>query len=58
MPDSTIKRFEKTGNVSLDSLLKIALVLDSLDEFGKLFEKKLPITLSNLKVSKRQRGRE
>lgn len=29
----SVKRFESTGQVSLESLLKIALVLDCLDDF-------------------------
>lgn len=35
----SLKRFERTGEISLSSLLKIAMVLDSLKEFDKLFEK-------------------
>ena len=35
----SLKRFERTGEVSLSSLLKIALVLDSLKEFERLFDK-------------------
>lgn len=34
----TIKRFEKTGHISLDSLLKIALVLNVLKDFDALFK--------------------
>ncbi len=33
----SIKRFETTGKISLESLLKVALVLNSLDDFDKLF---------------------
>ncbi len=36
---SSLKRFEKTGEISLSSLLKIAMVLDSLKDFEKIFEK-------------------
>ena len=35
----SLKRFERTGEISLSSLLKIAMVLDSLKEFEKIFEK-------------------
>jgi len=35
----SLKRFERTGEVSLSSLLKIAGVLDSLKEFDDLFKK-------------------
>jgi transcriptional regulator with XRE-family HTH domain len=31
------KRFEKSGQISLEALLRIALILDRLDEFEKLF---------------------
>lgn len=33
---SSLKRFERTGLIALDSLLKIALVLDCLGDFGKV----------------------
>ncbi len=36
----TIKRFEKTGQISIDSLLEIAIVLGYLDEFNRLFSLK------------------
>lgn len=35
----SLKRFERTGEISLSSLLKIAVILDSLKEFEGLFEK-------------------
>ena len=35
----SLKRFERTGEIALSSLLKIALVLDSLKEFEWLFDK-------------------
>lgn len=36
-----IKKFERTGLISLASLLKLALVLDALDDFKQLFRDKL-----------------
>lgn len=33
----SIKRFERTGKISLESLLKLALVLESLESFNSLF---------------------
>ena len=33
----SIKRFETTGKISLESLLKVALVLNSLEDFDQLF---------------------
>lgn len=57
----TIKRFEKTGHVSIDSLLKIALVLEALDEFEAIFKPKarVPVSIDELIEAphKPQRGR-
>lgn len=57
----TIKRFEKIGHVSIDSLLKIALVLEALDEFESLFKPKAsaPVSIDELieVPNKPQRGR-
>jgi len=57
----TIKRFEKTGHVSIDSLLKIALVLEALDEFEAVFKPKIraPASIDELIETphKPQRGR-
>lgn len=36
--EASIKRFEVTGQISLESLLKIAFVLDALTAFGSLCE--------------------
>ncbi|MEY8257325.1 helix-turn-helix transcriptional regulator [Erysipelotrichaceae bacterium 66-17] len=36
----SIKRFEQTGEISFHSLLKIAFVLDCLDDFDQLFAQK------------------
>jgi hypothetical protein len=33
---SSLKRFERTGLIALDSLLRVALVLDCLSDFDKL----------------------
>jgi len=56
-----IKKFERTGQISFISLLKIALALDSLEEFKNLFEKKVEeeVSLDELlkKDKKRKRGR-
>ena len=56
----TLKKFERTGRISLESLLKLALVLDALDEFSLLFQAKpaQPQTLEALleEKSTRQRG--
>ena len=57
VPVSTIKHFETTGNISLDALLRIALVLDSLNEFSQLFASGTPVSLYEKKIV-RQRGRK
>lgn len=36
----SVKRFETTGKISLESLLKLALVLDSLGDFEGLFKRR------------------
>lgn len=57
----TIKRFEKTGQISLVSFLQIALVLKALDEFDQLFKQKtiVPASIEDLMKEpyKPQRGR-
>ena len=46
----SLKRFEQTGHISLDSFLKLALVLECLGEFLKLCEEidETPKSLDNL----------
>ncbi|MCD8154812.1 MAG: hypothetical protein LUF78_09045 [Clostridiales bacterium] len=36
----SVKRFERTGEISLSSLIKIAFVLDCEDDFDSLFARK------------------
>ena len=36
----SLKRFESTGQISLESLLKLALVLECLDDFNSIADKK------------------
>jgi len=38
----SIKRFESTGQISLESLLKISLVLECLDDFSQIATPKEP----------------
>lgn len=40
LSSGTIKRFEKIGHISIDSLLKIALVLNAASEFDDVFTSK------------------
>ena len=46
----SLKRFEGTGQISLESLLKIAMVLGHLDDFESLFQPKetWPSTLDEI----------
>ena len=37
---ASLKRFEQTGEISFVSLIKIAMVLDELEEFDELFARK------------------
>lgn len=52
----SVKRFERTGKISLDSLLKIAFVLNATDAFDQLFAAKLdmPDSLDDLLNTKRR----
>ncbi len=56
-----LKKFERTGKISLESLLKLALVLDSLKGFAEVFPPK-PLEsyislVQILKKKNRRRGR-
>lgn len=57
-----IKKFERTGQISLESLLKLALVLGSLGDFDQVFAPNKPETYLSLddlmKEGKRKRGRK
>ena len=55
----TIKRFEKIGQISVDSLLAIAFVLGSSDDFDNLFKprKAIPVDDPNEAAHAPQRGR-
>lgn len=56
----SIKKFERTGQIALASLLQLALVLDALEEFKTLFPEQptLPRTLDEIlqQPKKPQRG--
>ena len=58
----TLKKFEQKGQISLESLLKIALALGEMDQFENLFSKgddKLPASLDDLlDDNPRKRGRK
>ena len=57
MSTPSLKRFEKTGEISFVSLLNIALVLDCLDECERLFaENPKPTTLFADEPKTKKRG--
>lgn len=57
-----IKKFERTGQISMESLLKLSIILGSMDDFQSLFAPKKPelaLTLDELmKDNTRKRGRQ
>ncbi|MFA6760288.1 MAG: helix-turn-helix transcriptional regulator [Sulfuricurvum sp.] len=55
----SLKRFESTGQISLESLLKIAFILDSLDDFLDIAKVKddEPQTMQELLRPKKERQR-
>lgn len=58
---ATYRRFERTGNISLERLLKLAMVLDALPAFAELFSQPQARSLAELErqatSSARKRGR-
>ena len=58
----SLKRFERDGEISLKSLVRLAFALRREDEFGALFQPKQSASLDTLleqsKASQRQRGRK
>ena len=56
----TVKRFEKSGEIQFNHLLRIALVLGRLEDFSSIFAvDDVPASLYNFKVEKvRQRARK
>ena len=44
----SLKRFEETGNISLASLIKVAIALDCIDEFESLFRTKKPESIEDI----------
>lgn len=54
--ESTIKRFESTGVVTLEALILLATALDELSCVTRLFKSEHPNSLDELKNAKRRRG--
>ncbi len=57
-----LKKFERTGKISLESLLKLAVILDAFEEFKGLFKEAEPESFVSIdalmKDKPRQRGRQ
>jgi transcriptional regulator with XRE-family HTH domain len=57
----TLKKFERTGRISFESLLRLAITLGASEGFEKIFlqDESLPISLDTLLAApkKRKRGR-
>lgn len=57
----TVKRFESSGQIGLDNLLKLALALGCLDQFEPVFAPPVARSLAELEqrseARRRQRGR-
>lgn len=53
----TLKRFEQTGQISLERLLKIAVALDALREFNTLFPERDATSLDELETQVAARRR-
>ena len=56
--ESNLKRFEATGDISIDSLLRMALAMECLGDFEKLFPSYQAFrSLDEISKPKRKRGR-
>ena len=54
----SLKKFEQTGQISLASLLRLALVLGSLADFVKVFAPKPPESFPTLNALMKQKTRK
>ncbi len=54
----SIKRFENSGEIFLKHILKLALVLDALDEFHNLFPEKEYNSIDDIIKSRKQKERK
>ncbi|MBR1785941.1 MAG: helix-turn-helix domain-containing protein [Paludibacteraceae bacterium] len=57
MPVSTYRRFEQTGQISLQGLLKVAFALDALDDFNNVFEKRTWSSIDEMLEEKQHKQR-
>jgi len=53
----TLKKFERTGQVSLERLVRLAIALGSHGEIATLFQQPMPQSLEDLERPTRKRGR-
>jgi transcriptional regulator with XRE-family HTH domain len=57
VPEGTIKRFESTGHIGVESLLLLAIALDCPDEIELLFKPRPIRSIGDVRTQKRARGR-
>ena len=53
----SLKRFERTGEISLENLIRIALALGAAEEFNRLFVPHDPRNLDEILAASRARAR-
>lgn len=56
--ESTIKRFESSGQVTLDALVLMANALGCTQQLVELFAQEAPMSISDIKQGMRSRGRK
>ena len=54
---ASLRRFESTGRVSLQNLLKLAFALNRLDDFDALFQQPRASSVAELEAGERGSGR-
>ncbi|SFI24776.1 Helix-turn-helix [Pseudomonas argentinensis] len=55
--ESTIKRFESNGQITLDALILIATALSATRQIAELFKHEQPVSFEEIKQTGRTRGR-
>jgi transcriptional regulator with XRE-family HTH domain len=58
VPDGTIKRFELTGRIGVESMLALAIALDCSDEVELLFRARAIRSIGEVTTRTRARGRK
>ena len=53
----TLKKFERTGQISLPRLVRLTVALGIVSELERAFTARLPASLKDLEAQRRQRGR-